>query len=71
MPVSLLTTLMQMDQGTFLPRLIHQVAIAVVLLPLSLYLKSDNIGKHDNVIDISPYEEQLLDYYCCNINHLT
>jgi hypothetical protein len=38
---------------------------------VSLYLKSDNIGKHDNVIDISPYEEQLLDYYHCNINHLT
>jgi hypothetical protein len=38
---------------------------------VSLYLKSDNIGKHDNGIDISPYEEQLPDYYCCNINHHT
>ncbi len=38
---------------------------------LSLYLKSDNIGKQDNGIDISPYEEQLLDYYRCNINHCT
>jgi hypothetical protein len=38
---------------------------------LSLYLKSDNIAKHDNGIDIPPYEEQLFDYYCRNINHRT
>jgi hypothetical protein len=38
---------------------------------VSLYLKSDNIGKHDNGIAISPYEEQLLDYYPYNINHCT
>ncbi len=38
---------------------------------VSLYLNSDNIGKHDNGIDISPYEQQLFDYYHCNISHLT
>jgi hypothetical protein len=38
---------------------------------VSLYLKSDNIGKHGNGIGISPYEELLLDYYCCKIKHRT
>jgi hypothetical protein len=48
-PVSLLTTLMQMDQGTFLTRLKHQVAIAVVLLPSSpepsMHLDQPNQGR--------------------------
>jgi hypothetical protein len=30
---------------------------------MSLYIKSDNIGKHDNAIAIIPDEQKFLDYY--------
>ena len=33
---------------------------------VSLYLKSDNIGKHDNGIPLTSYEDTLLQYYNCN-----
>jgi len=33
---------------------------------VSLYLKSNNIGKHDNGIPLTPHEETRLQYYNCN-----
>ncbi len=33
---------------------------------VSLYLKSDNIGKNDNSIEITTDEGKLLVYYCCS-----
>ncbi len=63
------------DVLVFIPNEPHCVSSPVQnaddIYCVSLYLKSDNIGKHDYGIDISSYEEQLLDYYHCNINHCT
>jgi hypothetical protein len=33
---------------------------------VSLYLKSDNVGKNDNSIEITVDEEKLVDYHCCS-----